>query len=194
MATEPDKKPAAIRARHTVSEAFAAIMLEQLEYLQAWEQTARAGQDIEGVHQLRVALRRMRSAISIFHPAITRELTDPWSEQMDWCAGQLGPARDLDVFISETLAALTARLPLAGAEKLERLALQQRGQSYASVGALLDGERYVSFKNSLKIWLDGRDWLNAAVDAKAQQNLQMKIIPFARNRLQKLVAILILTI
>jgi CHAD domain-containing protein len=186
MAKNTKKKRVAINVRQTVSEAFTTIMLEQLEYLSMWEEKARDWQDIEGVHQMRVALRRMRSAIETFHPVFSRELMTPWSEQMRWCAEELGPARDLDVFIGETLAAVADRLPLAGAVKLEQLARQQREQSYAGVTALLDDERYANFKSGLKIWLDSQGWLNAGLNAKARQKLQTKITPFARKRLQKL--------
>lgn len=57
---------------------------------------AREGQDPLHVHQMRVATRRMRAALRLFGdllPAAASGLND----ELNWIAGQLGAARDLDV-------------------------------------------------------------------------------------------------
>ncbi len=56
------KTPAPVTANQSVSEAFATIMRHNFEYLLQWEEAARSWEDIEGVHQFRVTVRRMRSA------------------------------------------------------------------------------------------------------------------------------------
>src|SRR3546814_12195228 len=67
--------------------------------------------DIEGVHQMRVALRRLRSALSLFAPALPAALTDPLIAELRWLNGPLGRKRDIDVFLAETLVPLSAKLP-----------------------------------------------------------------------------------
>src|SRR6266699_3130798 len=57
---------------------------------------AREGEDPLHVHQMRVATRRMRAALRLFadvQPAEAGGLND----ELNWIAGQLGAARDLDV-------------------------------------------------------------------------------------------------
>ena len=63
---------------------------------------AAAGRDPEGVHQVRVGLRRFRSAMGLLRPYL-----DPRAAAMNKRAklalGRLGTARDLDVLVRETL-------------------------------------------------------------------------------------------
>src|SRR5690606_8278466 len=70
------------------------------------------GSDIEYLHQMRVALRRLRSAFGLFCGKQARTgLAAPAAEDLKWLAAQLGPARDWDVFAGETLAAVGSALP-----------------------------------------------------------------------------------
>src|SRR5262249_75507 len=56
------------------------------------------GGDPDGIHQMRVALRRLRAAISLFSDMLADPQTDKRKEELKWIAGELGPARELDVF------------------------------------------------------------------------------------------------
>jgi inorganic triphosphatase YgiF len=69
----------------------------------AWE-----GIDPEGVHQMRVGVRRMRSVFSVFQPVLPAEPTRLLREHLRWLAAELGAVRDLDVFIDELLVPLFA--------------------------------------------------------------------------------------
>ena len=106
------KTPAPITTDQTVSEVFQAILRHNYDYLVQWEQAARNWEDIEGVHQLRVSFRRIRSAFSAFRGAVPKDASAYWSEQARWLAGELGLARDLDVFIDEGLKPIGGLLPL----------------------------------------------------------------------------------
>ena len=76
--------------------------------------------DPEGVHQFRVALRRLRSAIAVFR-AVLPPGDAAWLErEASRLIDLLGPARDWDVFITETLAAVRAARPAD--DNLKRLA------------------------------------------------------------------------
>ncbi len=66
--------------------------------------------DVEGVHQMRVALRRLRSAIGLFSGMLDESALDPLLDDLRWLGAPLGRKRDLDVFLAETLAPLR-RLP-----------------------------------------------------------------------------------
>lgn len=51
----------------------------------------------DAVHRMRVALRRLRSALATFRPLLDREVTDPLRDEMRWLAGALGGTRDTEV-------------------------------------------------------------------------------------------------
>ena len=55
--------------------------------------------DSEAVHQIRVALRRMRAAISLFADMLSDPQTQEMKAEFKWIGGELAPARELDVFI-----------------------------------------------------------------------------------------------
>ena len=179
------KVKVSIHAGQTVSEAFAAILKHNYEHLLEWETTARSWDDIEGVHQVRVALRRLRSALGVFRSAIPRVVTDPWADEMRWLANQLGPARDLDVFIDEGMDAVADKLALPGREKLLLLAQGRRVGAYETVLTMLDSERYAGFKERLGTWLEMQGWLTAELSDKERGRLEGNIIPFARQVLDK---------
>ena len=65
--------------------------------LLAHDPVVRHGMDPEGVHQARVATRRLRSQLRTFEPILTRRRTRRLREELKWLGGLLGAVRDLDV-------------------------------------------------------------------------------------------------
>lgn len=73
-----------------------ARIAEQLVELKRQDPLARA--DVaDGVHKLRVAMRRLRSALATFRPLLDREVSDPIRDELKWVASELGKARDAEV-------------------------------------------------------------------------------------------------
>ena len=71
----------------------------------------RLGVDTEPVHDLRVAVRRLRALLRAARPMLAREWAEPLRDELGWLGGALGPLRDLDVFaehLREEAAALGA--------------------------------------------------------------------------------------
>ena len=82
---------------------------------------------MEAVHQMRVAVRRALSALSIFRGALADGTLDPLREGLKDLGTRLGHTRDWDVFVSETAPAIIRALPAD--ERLDRLiaaAVRQR--------------------------------------------------------------------
>jgi len=180
------KTPAPVTSDQTVSEAFATIMRHNFLYLREWENTARAWEDIEGVHQVRVTIRRMRSALSLFRAAIPKTASIHWAEEMRWAAGELGMARDLDVFISEGLSTVAGKMPLSGCEGLLRLAEQRRARAYEEQArGMLDSSRYRDFKVGFQAWYEGLEWENAELKKKHAKCLAKNLVPFSRELMDK---------
>lgn len=131
---------------------------------QAWQAMIRAGlaqfagnvagclaeNDPEYLHQLRVAVRRLRSTVSL---ALRLGVPAPaWTGELKWLMGELGPARDWDVFDTETLPRLAGSLAsrpgwasLASASAHQRQAANLRARqalsSSRTLGLVLAVER-----------------------------------------------------
>ncbi|MDX6291419.1 MAG: hypothetical protein QOH50_494 [Kribbellaceae bacterium] len=64
----------------------------------------------DSVHKVRVATRRLRSALATYRPVVDREAGDQLRAELKWVAGELGRARDAEV-LRERLTALVADEP-----------------------------------------------------------------------------------
>ncbi|MDO9436087.1 CYTH and CHAD domain-containing protein [Hydrogenophaga sp.] len=95
-------------------EAFRAVALSCLAHLQANETGVLPPgadgslPDPEFVHQCRVALRRLRTALRVFRDHLPRRFVAHWAHEWRSVARVLGGARDWDVFVTERLPALDA--------------------------------------------------------------------------------------
>lgn len=85
-----------------MAEAGRKVLLYHFERMLLNEPASRLGEDIEGVHDMRVATRRMRSALRLFQPFFDADSIHPFRKGLRQIAGLLGEVRDLDVFIEKT--------------------------------------------------------------------------------------------
>ena len=153
-------QPVQLAAEMSVSEAFKTIIGNCLSHLHSNEAGMLEGCDIEYLHQVRVALRRQRSALSIFSKAFSKATFTPVSQELKWLAGQFGPARDWDVFVTETLAAARHAFSghagmLALQEKCEKLRRDHNDDARNALGS----ERYTEIMLKLGAWLNAESWL-----------------------------------
>jgi triphosphatase len=140
--------------------AFKQIARECIHHLQSNQDMVLQGTDVEGVHQMRVALRRLRSAFSLFHKMLGRENTTGLTEELRWITDILGAARDLDVFITQTLPSITAQFSdHPGLLKLHQKALAAQQKAYANTRIAINSQRYHRLLLSLASWLENERWL-----------------------------------
>ncbi|MFI9118725.1 CHAD domain-containing protein [Streptomyces bikiniensis] len=93
----------------TAGAAVLAYVREQAEAVVALDPAVR--RDLpDAVHQLRVACRRLRSALKTYRSVLDRNATDPLGDELKWLAGELGAARDQEV-LAERLRAHLADVP-----------------------------------------------------------------------------------
>ncbi len=139
--------------------AMAAIFRQSLVQWMGNEAPAADGRDPEGVHQLRVALRRLRSALALFKGVLAPETRDRWNGELRWLLGSLGPARDLDVLLTELLPAVQAGTGLEDAVgALREAAVRRRASAYAELGDVLASERYADLLFGFACWIERRGW------------------------------------
>lgn len=146
-----------------VGEAFQIILRACMGHLLANQRAVIEARDAEGVHQMRVALRRLRSAFSIFAPLGLGPEGARLNAEAKELAAELGAARDLDVFIAEILDPVIAAFP--GERGLTRLGLAaeaRRARAYETVHAHLSGSDYAAFLLDLGEWIESGGWHAAA--------------------------------
>jgi inorganic triphosphatase YgiF len=86
----------------SVAAGFAAIAASCLKQFRHNEDLVLAARDPAALHQARVAMRRLRSAFSLFRPVIADEAYSSLREEVRWFTDQLGDARNLDVLLKRT--------------------------------------------------------------------------------------------
>jgi CHAD domain-containing protein len=142
----------------TSQEAFRVIGRECLRDLLANEPDMLAG-DSEGLHQMRVALRRLRAAVSAFAKVVADDDTRKIKDELAWITGELGPARDLDTFALEVLTPLRKRKPREpGLAQVYRDFAQRRAQAHADAARAVKSARCRSLLVQLAEWIDAGRW------------------------------------
>ncbi len=110
-------------------EAFRSIALGCLEHFQRNEQGLLHDGEPEFIHQARVALRRLRSAIKLFSPVLPPEFVSTYGQTWRTLASALGDARNWDVFLEETLPPIEAAFPEHGDIRSLRNEARRRGKA-----------------------------------------------------------------
>ncbi len=100
--------PVETHAGMTVIAAFRSIALACLDHLQSNEQGLQESDHPEFVHQARVAIRRLRSAIRVWKARLPPEFVARFDPVWQALARHLGETRNWDVFVAETLPAIAA--------------------------------------------------------------------------------------
>lgn len=94
----------------------------------------------DSVHRARVAIRRLRSTLSVFREFLDPEVTRPVADELRWFGGNLGTARDAEV--QQARLAADERLTDTDRARVAAFFERRRSQARAVVLASLDGPRY----------------------------------------------------
>ena len=149
----------ALKADDSAAHAFRVIANGALEQAASNAALMRAGHGAEALHQTRVGLRRLRSALTLFRPMLADKRFDVVAGELKWLAKSLDDARDLDVFLAEALR--TA--PAGGADEpgFDAFVISLRAahaKAYERALAAIDSARCrLLFLDSLA-WIDAGAW------------------------------------
>lgn len=137
--------PARITAAMHPDEAFRATLSDCLAQMTANAATLRAGRSVEGLHQLRVAFRRLEVTLGAFG----REFRQEWLEELRSRArvlsGRMAAARDLDVFVGSLLNSALGPEPVEGADALRAAAEAARDAAWGTAGACVASADFARF-------------------------------------------------
>lgn len=112
--------------------------------------------DPEPLHQMRVGMRRLRTALQVFDFALDLPKATS-TKRIKKIAHSLGDVRDLDVLKSELEKGYRPHLKGVEQEKLDFVLenlQQQRRQDFTELEQTLTGSRYQKFKQAFQAWLD----------------------------------------
>ena len=177
--------PLALNPHDSVGLAFAAIVRSCMAQAQANEGGFLAGRDPEYLHQVRVALRRLRACFSLFKAVVPPAAFAPLTDQIREHSAILGKARDWDVFVHEMLRALRQQR----AEETAVVAFQRRCVRLG--GAYLRAARaVVASADWQRLWLELGRALAEGSWQQAHDALAPPVEDFAANLLQLRAAVL----
>jgi len=172
-------KSPGVRADEPMAEAGRKVLAFHFGRMVDNEAGARLGEDIEAVHDMRVATRRQRAALRLFGDYFKPKAVRPIGRALKEAAQHLGAVRDLDVLLE------TARAHQAGLGEPAARAFQpvleawgkERDADRAVLLAHLDGEDYQRFKEKYAAFLAAEGAGVAAVDDAHAPALVRDLLP-----------------
>jgi inorganic triphosphatase YgiF len=172
----------------SVEDGFVAICQACLAQFQANLPGVLASDDVEYVHQARVALRRLRAALRLYRKACA--LPDDLLDGLRTLAAALGPARDWDVLCAETLPAIAPHYTDPDAWQRGLHALEShRTEVHAAMQAALIEARPGAWLLVLQRWLLQHGWRldpSGCAAPEAQRFVQLSPLDkWARRALRK---------
>lgn len=140
--------------------------------------------DFDGVHQMRVGLRRLETVLSIFEHLIDGPETDAVEAELKWLIDELAPARDLDVFVEKTLAPLSAGNDEDAPLKcLLATVKSRRDQAMQRAKDAVGSDRFRQLVLRTALWLLAGEWSDLAELEGVRP--EARIESFARRTLEK---------
>ena len=188
----PRLGPPLVPAGAGLSDAIALTIGHLLAVMLHWSGPAAVGQTPEAVHQMRVAIRRLRSALSVFRAPAACPEVDALHPALRDLAALLGAARDWDVFLEGAGATVAAAMPeeqrLAG---MLSAAQRRRDAAYARLRDAFSGPAWRELQLELACAAALRPWERGS-DPAQQETLRLPISEHAalilaqrRRRVQK---------
>jgi inorganic triphosphatase YgiF len=175
--------------RLSTADALRAVAAASLRQVAANEPAVSA-RDPEGVHQMRVGLRRLRAAISLFGALLDDPQTERIKRELKWLTNELGPARELDVYVAGNIRPLRRELerkprrlsPRRGLRELEKELEARRSRAFDRARKAVASERYRALVLDTLHWLESGDWATSGGKlARARRN--RSALAFAREEL-----------
>jgi triphosphatase len=174
-----------ITAEHVVDDVIALLIGACWHHLLKNHMVAQEGADPEGVHQMRLALRRLRTICALFRRDIPSPSFQAVNGEARWLMQQLGPARDWDVFAETTVSRLVAAAPDIDLGGLGEAVEQRRKSSYGALQTVLADPRCSRFLLSLGHLVERRGWRNE-IDSEALAVLSQPMPTLAGKILSRL--------
>jgi inorganic triphosphatase YgiF len=121
--------------------------------------------DPEGVHQMRVGLRRLRAAMSLFAALLRDEQSEAIKSELKWLTAELGPARELEVLINRVVAPMKRRRRRwRGMPSLSQELAERRDAALACAQDAVQSTRFRALTIDIAAWLQAGLWTDPPDD------------------------------
>ncbi|MGX9425713.1 MULTISPECIES: CYTH and CHAD domain-containing protein [Bradyrhizobium] len=171
-------EPIELSADMTAGEAFQVISRATVRHFSGNADAVR-NLDAEGVHQMRVGLRRLRAAISLFSKVLPGAGTAAVKRELKWLTAELAPAREIDVFIKEQVEPVTHDRALSrGGRAIKDEFDEKRADALARAKRAVNSERF------RRLLVDTLEWVESK-PASANEHMHVPIEKFAADVLHR---------
>jgi inorganic triphosphatase YgiF len=169
----------------TTGEAFRVIARSCLWQIVANEPAVYDGRP-EALHQMRIGLRRLRAAVSLFADVVAGEDLDQIKAEFKWITRELGPARDFDVFGAEVIEPLKAAHPEdPGIAAVYRDFEEKRAAAYARATDSIRSDRFHKALLDLAAWIETGAWASEDEAQRSVTKLATKDLARLRKKIKK---------
>jgi CHAD domain-containing protein len=162
------------------ADALRTILLHLLDTLEANVEGTIGDLDTEFLHDLRVATRRTRSALSQLTGVLPAELVRPFNREFKWLGTVTGPLRDLDVYLLE-MPSSSSMLPKDSAKDLDPLLALIRIERSRAHRAVVRALRSQRFRGLITTWREALETLEQPLSGAAAQT----VVQLADRRISK---------
>jgi inorganic triphosphatase YgiF len=140
----------------TIEQAFEAIVDNCLQQIQANVAGVAQSDDVDSLHQMRIGLRRLRSALALFEEMI--EVPEELRQELSWLSDEISTARDWDVFATKTLAAIDRDAADVELGEVKKAALEKAAQLHRVAAQAINSVRYTRLVLAFSRWIQSREW------------------------------------
>jgi inorganic triphosphatase YgiF len=172
----------------SLGDAVLTILKECLAHAASNQAAVLAGTDIEGVHQMRVGLRRMRATLGLFRHQFQALTRDELASELRWLAGALAPARAWDVFLDELLPPVALALAReADLAEIESKARAMREAAYGEARSAIGSDRFLNLMLSARLWFVEPPWTEDAGVERPARDVAAEILERRHRKAKRLI-------
>lgn len=155
----------AVDTRTTGAEAFQLIARDALIQIAGNARLLQRAHNPDVLHQMRVGLRRLRAALSVFKAMLDPEGLNAARTETQWLAGELSEARDIDVFLQRAATPDEIEESPGRAAFFRALRIAQ-AEAYERALAAVSSDRFRALLFSLAEWIEVGGWRRLANDTQ----------------------------
>jgi len=147
-----------LEAGIAVHEAFTRLSTGVLDDLLANQPASLRGEEMEGIHQMRVGIRRLRSLLVLFEGFVEPHAAARFEDELRRLGRVLGEARDWDVFLAESLpGAIETAADLKTVEPLRAAAEERRHAAHQAAKKAVQEASFTRFVLAFRAWSGSAD-------------------------------------
>jgi triphosphatase len=167
----------------SVQQAFAQLSAGVVDDLLANQPAALRGDEEEGIHQMRVGIRRLRSLLVLFDRFVEPRAASRFADELRRLGQVLGAARDWDVFLAESLpAVIETAADLRAVEPLRALADERRHAAHQAAKTAIQEPSFTRFVVAFRAWSRSRE---ATMPGRIGERPLEEVAPVMLDRLAR---------